>query len=233
MNTLPTATFLIGLPRCGSLALSRIMDNENCAAHHEGGDYGVTQYERFEDSYSFQMLTMALIHGKNYFNCDISCGMRILKLAFESRGFMSLVMAERVNLIYVNSCPERAYNSMLKLLGLQESKSLMMHLERGSAKMLASATRCKEGKLLNFLTINKNKSDRFTPSQLTEIAYHCGSLKAEVGQKAVSNLSLYKRMLLLAERYHSMTQEQVMAGALEMSGEKDDIKVSIPKLSSN
>ncbi len=74
-------TFLFGFPRCGSLALSIILSNSRCMAHHEGYDYDVVvgPEKNWNETYAGRLHNIAFQKNRNYVCCDISCSVSLFK----------------------------------------------------------------------------------------------------------------------------------------------------------
>lgn len=84
--------FNISMPRCGSLALSRIFNNEWCGSHHEGKDFRILAKAdnlKLSSTYAYRTYVGCREAGKNYFCNDVSCSARLLALFATDRGFLN------------------------------------------------------------------------------------------------------------------------------------------------
>jgi len=180
------ATYLLGLPRCGSLALSKIADTYNCLAHHEGGDYKhvIIPSMDYKDYHSRNRYLMArdreyLVTGEdgkrdiikrdgdedikrvmNYFCCDTSCQENIYTAARE------YYPGADIQLLYVRTCPYMAAQSMYDALGgmleLSTLINAMRYLDDKYDKFVVENACVIDPS--TFMEINKN-GDRFTDHQ--------------------------------------------------------------------
>lgn len=167
-------TFLLGLPRCGSLALSVIMNNNKCVAHHEGNDYGVMlDYDvPWPKTFAANAELYAATSKKNYLCCDTSVGIELLTARMRYPDAIN-----NVQVLFVNSKIARCIDSYERI-GITVDAGSVLHQHRKIVHLVYKVEQlgCKT------LTIHKeeegekiNGSCFFSPSQLTEIAWFTGA----------------------------------------------------------
>lgn len=176
-------TFLIGLPRCGSLALSVMMDNPYCYAHHEGLDFDRKGIESFDETASGALMNRAHKAGKNYLCCDTSMSLRLIGLYCEANVKLGKPATHNLQIIRVVTSIAQSTESMTKLMGFDEGTEEAREIAR---KILETTILCVNHALVSvsfeirnvalvpFLTIHK-EGNRFTGEQIKSIALFCGA----------------------------------------------------------
>lgn len=169
-------TFLLGLPRCGSLALSVMTNTSSCVSHHEGHDF--TVMPKWRNTYAYTAWMAAKQSKKNYFCCDVSSCLDLISAFLKFKKELS-ESKDTFQLIYIESCIDRCVDSFERI-GISNAYSYA-YLHGMSHRIRTLLEAAHKDKEWNILEINKeqgesiNGSKFFTRSQLTEITRYVGS----------------------------------------------------------
>ncbi len=172
----PKATFVLGLPRCGSLALSIINNNPYCYAHHEGLDFDLKPTDFFDETAAGILMNRAHKQGKNYLCCDVSQGIVLVQKYMEWNMACGRAPKDNLQIIRVFTSPTQSTESMSNLLELDEAARKMTHAAIFAllAKITEAAFHFGHDFLVPMLEIHK-AGGRFTKEQIRQIADFAGS----------------------------------------------------------
>lgn len=177
-------TFILGVPRCGSLALSVMLNNFFCLAHHEGFDFETAKEgSKWEHTYAGKRWLQARQEGKNFVSCDISMNPPLIFLFKE---YLSKLTAEQKagidtpSVIYINVPIHQSCKSLLKIIGDRvEFEHLLNNLRLLSLAMVSTVNYMKDNYGWRGGSISKYTNDDprfFTWSQIIDIATVCGAI---------------------------------------------------------
>lgn len=182
-------TFLIALPRCGSLALSVMHNTDHCLAHHEGLDYKYTaalspDSFKFEDTYAYQAMMQAKKQGKNYFCCDQSTGIKLYAsfLTWKEKSKMEGIEDQ---VLYIPMNPAFVCKSFLdKGVGDPKNAKIITEALRSKADQYEGLARMMEAfdlvsdakRLLVIAKVSKEDSLTFKWADLIRISQFVGSV---------------------------------------------------------
>ena len=174
-------TFILGLPRCGSLALSNILNNTNCIAHHEGYDFNIDPTEgEWLDTYAGERWQAAYLDNKSFVSCDISSNPELIYLFLKYSHYNSdLKDVETPTIIIIKTSPHHCIDSIVKLTGDSEVKDAVGLLHTLAAETLSLAATMEVRHKWKVLGIDKHENtnpQQFTRSQMMEIALTTGAL---------------------------------------------------------
>lgn len=206
-------TFIMGLPRCGSMALSVIMNNDHCFAHHEGLDFEMFDpSKKWYDSFSYKM--KCANPGKRYFCADITMSRVLFSAACEhSMQFARVDPADCHQILHIYTPTDQAIDSMRRLFQLG-GKSLQMVKSSLAKNQDDTMNTIEEAIKLGFKVTSVHKEgDSFTVNQLTEIAFFVGALRNDLDYEA---FSVAKSKILEV----SQARISLPAEALKAMGEK-------------
>ena len=199
-------TFLFGLPRSGSLALSAIMQTEKCDTCHEGL-YDDIAASAFVDTEFYKLAMKSQAAGRNFFCCDtgMSIVYAMMMLNDLSKHFGH---TPPFKVVCIVRDPVKCAESMLKL----QKPGPLMTIEN-----MVHAFREREGDVLDALSIiahshiplalvNKPERD-FADHQLEYIANFVGA----VDPADMNDREAIQHIIRQSKRYYSYTAEQVQA----------------------
>jgi len=169
-------TFLIGLPRCGSLALSIMMNNTYCYAHHEGLDFDRKRERSFDETASSILMNRAHKAGKNYFCCDISCSIDLIAKYCDHNLEFGISPTFGLQVVHVITAPSQSTESLSILT--QSDKVGEKVIQASIAALLAKIAEAKYylSQKLQVPTLTVTKvGNRFTMPQIADIANFVGA----------------------------------------------------------
>jgi hypothetical protein len=176
-------TFIMGVPRCGSLALSIMLNNSYCLAHHEGFDFETAKEgSKWEHTYAGKRWLQAREEGKNFVSCDISMNPPLIFLFKEYLSKLDSYEKsdiETPTIIYINVAISKSCESLLKIIGDKvHFDHLLINLRLLSLSMISTVKYMKDNYKWRGASISKytNEDPRFfTRSQIMDIATACGA----------------------------------------------------------
>jgi hypothetical protein len=201
-------TFLIGLPRCGSFALSLLMNNQKCLAHHEGFDFDLIMKKQmpYPKTDSFKLRESAHKSRRHYFNCDASLSTEHIRGLIKDDS----VDSGEYQVVMVSSDANRSRDYLYEELvknGNQKGTGLMnkiMQLLTNQIELNMMILLYYKTKNFPLLIIEKDGNPdprHFTPSQLTDIAKFVGAYpdtpeeRKALAYAARGNISISSEMM--------------------------------------
>lgn len=215
------ATFLIALPRCGSLALSELMNTDVCLTHHEGNDFNNVGYGdqlRFEHTYAYRIFKQSEREGKNYFCCDTSLGIDLFKSFTIYLSENQLAKTVKAQAFFIRISPAFVVESIRKnnIAGFNKDTMTytMLAIEDEVLKCAETLYHCGWFETKQAVIIEKTHQNddgtslRFTVTQLTEIAVFTGA--ADILTKdSVNIINQLEDIIKKARKPISMSPEQL------------------------
>ena len=214
------ATFLISLPRCGSLALSRVMNTESCLTHHEGNDFNNVGYGdqlRFEHTYAYQVFLQAVQESKNYFCCDTSLGLDLFNSFTKFLVAKQLARTIKVQALFIRISPAFVVESIRKnnIAGFNKDTMTytMLAIEDEVLKCAETLYHCGWFETKQAVIIEKTHQNddgtslRFTVTQLTEIAVFTGA--ADISSRDIDVINQLEKIIKKSKEPISMSPEQL------------------------
>ena len=215
------ATFLIALPRCGSLALSRVMNTESCLTHHEGNDFNNVGYGdqlKFQHTYAYQVFLQAIQESKDYFCCDTSLGIDLFKSFTKFLVDKQLARTIKVQALFIRISPAFVVESIRKnnIAGFNKDTMTytMLAIEDEVLKCAETLYHCgwfetKQAVIIEKTHQNNNGTSlRFTVTQLTEIAVFTGAADV-LTEKSINIINQLEDIIKNAKEPISMSPEQL------------------------
>jgi hypothetical protein len=222
------ATFLIALPRCGSLALSELMNTDVCLAHHEGNDFNNVGYGdqlKFENTYAYKVFRKAEEEGKNYFCCDTSLGIDLFKSFTIYLSENQLAKTIKAQAFFIRIAPSFVVKSIGRnnIDGFNKDTMMytMLAIEDEVLNCAEMLYHCGWFETKQAVIIEKTQESedgtslRFTATQLTEIAVFTGAADI-LTEHSLDIINQLEDIIKKAKEPISMTSEQLQRNINEV-----------------
>jgi hypothetical protein len=222
------ATFLIALPRCGSLALSELMNTDVCLTHHEGNDFnnvGCGNQLKFENTYAYKVFSKAIDEGKDYFCCDTSLGADLFRSFTYYIAEKKLTKAIKAQALFIRLAPSFVVKSIGRnnIDGFNKDTMMytMLAIEDEVLNCAETLYHCGWFETKQAVIIEKTQESedgtslRFTATQLTEIAVFTGAADI-LTEHSLDIINQLEDIIKKAKEPISMTSEQLQRNINEV-----------------